>query len=175
MTGEVYFEVAHDNKHPFKVRAGGQTIEDIGTHFNVNAYSDEPAQVTTLLEGAVKIGGHLLRPGEKASVTAAGAIAVAKGDTAQAVAWKNGVFDFSDAGLETVMRQLARWYNVEVIYEGTIPPRQTQRHDRPVPVARPGAERPGCRTGAVSHRGRPPADYNTLKPIVYKPIACYSP
>lgn len=124
MTGEAYFEVAHDHKHPFRVRAGGQTIEDIGTHFNVNAYSDEPAQTTTLLEGAVKVGGHLLRPGEKASVTAAGAIVVAKGDTAQAVAWKNGLFDFSDAGLETVMRQLARWYNVDVIYEGNIPPRQ---------------------------------------------------
>jgi transmembrane sensor len=135
MTGEAYFEVAHDKKRPFMVRVGGQTIEDIGTQFNVNAYTDEPAQVTTLLEGAVKVGGHLLRPGEKATVTGAtvagaittrtrGIIVVTKGDPEGAVAWKNGLFDFTDAGLQTVMRQLSRWYNVDVTYEGNIPPRQ---------------------------------------------------
>jgi len=96
--------------------------------------------VTTLLEGAVKVGGHLLRPGEKATVTGAtgrgatgtgstatrtgGVIEVTKGDPEGAVAWKNGLFDFTDAGLQTVMRQLSRWYNVDVTYEGTIPPRQ---------------------------------------------------
>ena len=124
MTGEAYFEVAHDKKHPFTVKAGGQTIEDIGTQFNVNAYTDEPAQVTTLLEGAVKVGGHLLRPGEKATVTGGGVIDVTKGDPEGAVAWKNGLFDFTDAGLQTVMRQLSRWYNVDVTYEGNIPSRQ---------------------------------------------------
>jgi ferric-dicitrate binding protein FerR (iron transport regulator) len=140
MTGEAYFEVVHDSRKPFKVEVGGQTIEDIGTQFNVNAYTDEPAQVTTLLEGAVKVGGHLLRPGEKATVTGAtgrgatgtgstatrtgGVIEVTKGDPEGAVAWKNGLFDFTDAGLQTVMRQLSRWYNVDVTYEGTIPPRQ---------------------------------------------------
>ena len=129
MTGEAYFEVVHDRKRPFMVRVGGQTIEDIGTRFNVNAYTDEPAQVTTLLEGAVKVGGHLLRPGEKATVTGAtaagaGEIQVTRGDPNQAVAWKNGLFDFTDAGLQTVMRQLSRWYNVDVTYEGHIPPRQ---------------------------------------------------
>lgn len=134
MTGEAYFEVAHDKKHPFTVKVGGQTIEDIGTQFNVNAYSDEPAQVTTLLEGAVKVDGHLLRPGEKATVTGAtgtGATAtgaadirVEQGNPEGAVAWKNGLFDFTDAGLQTVMRQLSRWYNVDVTYEGNIPPRQ---------------------------------------------------
>lgn len=130
MTGEAYFEVAHDKKHPFTVRVGGQTIQDIGTHFNVNAYTDEPAQVTTLLEGAVMVGGHPLRPGEKATVTGAtatgagGVIVVAQGDPDQAVAWKNGLFHFTDAGLQTVMRQLSRWYNVDVTYEGNIPPRQ---------------------------------------------------
>jgi ferric-dicitrate binding protein FerR (iron transport regulator) len=130
MTGEAYFEVVHDKKRPFMVKAGGQTIEDIGTQFNVNAYTDEPAQVTTLLEGAVKVDGHLLRPGEKATVTGAtatsggGGIEVTKGDPDQAVAWKNGLFNFTDAGLQTVMRQLSRWYNVDVTYEGNIPPRQ---------------------------------------------------
>jgi ferric-dicitrate binding protein FerR (iron transport regulator) len=139
MTGEAYFEVAHDKKHPFTVKVSGQTIEDIGTQFNVNAYTDEPAQVTTLLEGAVKVDGHLLRPGEKATVTGAAGpgatvtsatttgaadIRVARGDPEGAVAWKNGLFVFTDAGLQTVMRQLSRWYNVDVTYEGNIPPRQ---------------------------------------------------
>jgi transmembrane sensor len=140
MTGEAYFEVTHDKKHPFAVKVGGQTIEDIGAQFNVNAYTDEPAQVTTLLEGAVKVSGHLLRPGEKATVTGAtdagatptggratttgGVIEVTKGDPEGAVAWKNGLFHFTDAGLQTVMRQLSRWYNVDVTYEGNIPPRQ---------------------------------------------------
>jgi len=138
LTGEAYFEVVHDKKRRFTVKAGGQTIQDIGTHFNVNAYTDEPALVTTLLEGAVSVDGHLLRPGEKATVTGAtgpGAtvtgttaggvdVKVTKGDPEQAVAWKNGLFYFSDAGLQTVMRQLSRWYNVEVSYEGNIPSRQ---------------------------------------------------
>jgi ferric-dicitrate binding protein FerR (iron transport regulator) len=140
MTGEAYFEVVHDKKRPFTVKAGGQTIQDIGTHFNVNAYADEPEQVTTLLEGAVSVSGHLLRPGEKATVTGAtasgtigagatatgGDIRVTQGDPEGAVAWKNGLFDFNDAGLQTVMRQLSRWYNVDVTYEGNIPTRQFQ-------------------------------------------------
>ena len=131
MTGEAYFEVTHDKKHPFTVKAGGQVIQDIGTHFNVNVYTDEPAQVTTLLEGAVSVSGHLLRPGEKATITgvtatSAGDIRVTQGDPDQAVAWKNGLFNFTDAGVETVMRQLSRWYNVDVTYEGNIPHRQFQ-------------------------------------------------
>lgn len=138
LIGEAYFEVVHDKKRRFTVKAGGQTIQDIGTHFNVNAYTDEPALVTTLLEGAVSVDGHLLRPGEKATVTGAtgpgatvtgttaggGDVKVTKGDPEQAVAWKNGLFYFSDAGLQTVMRQLSRWYNVDVSYEGNIPSRQ---------------------------------------------------
>lgn len=124
VTGEVYFEVKHDEKRPFMVKVGGQTIEDIGTRFNVNAYMDEPAQVTTLLEGAVKVGEHILSPGDQAAVTAAGTIEVSKGDPEQAVAWKNGLFDFSDASLQEVMRQLGRWYDVEVTYEGNVPARQ---------------------------------------------------
>lgn len=129
LTGEAYFEVVHDKKRPFTVKAGGQTIQDIGTHFNVNAYTDEPAQVTTLLEGAVTVDGRPLRPGEKATISGATAIGggnvqVTQGNPEQAVAWKNGLFYFTDAGLQTVMRQLSRWYNVDVSYEGNIPARQ---------------------------------------------------
>jgi transmembrane sensor len=124
MTGEAYFEVTHDKKRPFKVKVGGQVIEDIGTHFNVNAYTDEPVQTTTLLEGAVRVGGHVLKPGEKASVATSGTVHVSKGDPEQAIAWKNGLFDFTDNDLPTVLRQLARWYNVDIRYEGKIPDRQ---------------------------------------------------
>ncbi|MBS1663038.1 MAG: FecR domain-containing protein [Bacteroidetes bacterium] len=124
ITGEAYFEVTHDKSKPFRVKAGSQTIEDIGTRFNVNAYSDEPASITTLLEGAVKIGTHMLKPGEKASAAPDGEVIVSKGDPVRAVAWKNGFFDFSDASLQAVMRQLARWYNVEIQYEGNIRERQ---------------------------------------------------
>jgi len=124
LTGEAYFEVVHDKKKPFRVKAGHQMIEDIGTVFNVNAYADEPAEVTTLLEGAVKVGGQLLKPGQQASVAGSGGVIVSRGDPVQAVAWKNGFFDFSNASLQMVMRQLARWYNVEVYYEGNIRERQ---------------------------------------------------
>lgn len=123
MTGEAYFEVVHNNNKPFRVKTAQHTIEDIGTHFNVNAYTDEPAQVTTLLEGAVKIGDYTLKPGQQATETA-GHIIVGKGDPAKAVAWKNGFFYFSDASLQLVMRQLSRWYNVEVVFEGDIRERQ---------------------------------------------------
>jgi transmembrane sensor len=124
MTGEAYFEVVHDKRRPFTVRVGGQTIRDIGTRFNVNAYADEPAQVTTLLQGAITVDGHLLRPGERATVGGDGDIRLEKGDSDQAVAWKNGLFDFTDADLQSVMRQLGRWFNVQVTFEGNIPPRQ---------------------------------------------------
>jgi transmembrane sensor len=161
MTGEAYFEVIHDKKRPFTVKAGGQTIEDIGTHFNVNAYTDEPEQVTTLLEGAVKVGGICCgrgkrppspaRRGRGAGATATGGdIRVMQGDPDQAVAWKNGLFHFTDAGLQTVMRQLSRWYNVDVTYEGNIPPRQFTGHDRQGADPGPGAERPGEGERALS-------------------------
>jgi len=124
LTGEAYFEVVHNQRQPFRVKTSHYTVEDIGTHFNINAYSDEPEHVTTLLEGAVKIGQHSLKRGQKASAADSAHITVATGDVIQAVAWKNGFFDFDDASLQTVMRQLARWYNVDVRYEGNSRQRQ---------------------------------------------------
>lgn len=123
LTGEAYFEVTHKQHQPFKVKVGDRIIEDLGTRFNVNAYTGDPAQTTTLLEGAVKVSGHLLQPGEKASVAPNGKVTVSKGNTRQAIAWKNGMFDFTNADLSTVLREIARWYNLEVTYEGTIPQR----------------------------------------------------
>ena len=124
--GEAYFEVVKDPKMPFRVslpeqasKQGAQEIEVLGTHFNVNGYRDEPALTITLLEGAVKIDASVLKPGEAYSNGK-----VKKVNTEEAVAWKNGYFQFEQADIRTVLRQLARWYDVEVRYEGKIPERK---------------------------------------------------
>jgi transmembrane sensor len=123
ITGEAYFEVAHNDRKPFIVSVNNLAVKDIGTHFNINAYKDEPGIVTTLLEGAVQIEGHTIRAGEKA-IASSGTIQVMKGNPEQAIAWKNGFFYFLDADLQTVMRQLSRWYNIDVTYESKVPERQ---------------------------------------------------
>jgi len=129
ITGEVYFEVAHNAAKPFRVESHGQMVQVLGTHFDVNAYDDESTIKTTLLEGSVKVttGDHvaLLQPGQQSQVSVAeNTTGVFKGiqnvDTDEAVAWKNGSFQFDKADIKTVMRQFARWYDVEVIYQGNI-------------------------------------------------------
>jgi ferric-dicitrate binding protein FerR (iron transport regulator) len=137
LVGEAYFEVAKDAGKPFFVTINDKTeVQVIGTHFNVNAYPDEDIIHTTLLEGAVRVnssfGTGFLNPGDQASVVREGYVHQ-KGDpkwnlrvtavnTQQFVAWKDGVFDFGYANnLQTVMRQLARWYDVEVVYEKNVP------------------------------------------------------
>ncbi|HEX6427073.1 MAG TPA: FecR domain-containing protein [Niastella sp.] len=148
ITGEAYFEVAtlrlsSGQKMPFIVEKGDVRIEVLGTHFNVNAYNDESAIKTTLLEGKVRVvkgewsmvNGQstkkdhttILKPGEQALIPAKtekakqsgnNRILVHKTDVDDVIAWKNGLFHFENADVRTVMRQLARWYDVEVIYEG---------------------------------------------------------
>jgi transmembrane sensor len=107
----------------------GQTVEVLGTHFNVNAYDDERSIKTTLLEGSVKISvdGHvaMLTPGEQAQVfqgknSGSGINVVTDANTEEAVAWKNGFFQFDNTDLQAVMRQYSRWYDVKIIYEGEI-------------------------------------------------------
>ena len=119
LEGEAYFEVASDKQHPFHVTlANNRTVDVLGTHFNVMAYADENAVQTTLLEGAVRVSGTTLAPGEQAEWKPDGTIRVKKGvDVAAAVAWKEGLFSFRDADIQSVMRQLVRWYNIEVVYE----------------------------------------------------------
>lgn len=121
--GEAYFEVAHDKTKPFRVESNGQTIEVLGTHFNVNAYADENEVKTTLLEGSVKVKvgdkSYMLKPGEQSQLKN-GVVNITDGDTEEATAWKNGIFHFNDASIASVMRQLSRWYNVDVKYEGKI-------------------------------------------------------
>jgi transmembrane sensor len=124
ITGEAYFEVVHNGAHPFSVKAGSQLIEDIGTAFNVNAYPDESGVKTTLVEGAVKINHNTtLKPGQQAQVTNNGKInVVSNADVAEATAWKDGRFQFNEADIPAVMRQVSRWYNVDVVYEGSPKP-----------------------------------------------------
>ncbi|GAA4305219.1 FecR family protein [Compostibacter hankyongensis] len=118
LSGEAYFEVVHKTERPFRIQVGKEMIEDLGTHFNVHAYTEEPLMKTTLLEGSVKVGNTILKPGEQASVDKGGRITVLKDqDVNDAVAWKNGFFAFQNDNLQTVMRELARWYNVSIVYQ----------------------------------------------------------
>jgi hypothetical protein len=123
LTGEAYFEVAHNAEKPFRIISNGQMVEVLGTHFNINAYPDEQEIKTTLLQGSVKIRSanqnYLLQPGQQSTLKN-GTVHITTGDTDEAVAWKNGIFHFNDAGIESVMRQLSRWYDVDVKYEGQI-------------------------------------------------------
>lgn len=121
VSGEAYFEVVNDASKPFRVKVNGmQEVEVLGTSFNVNAYTDEKAMYTTLLEGRVRVAGVTLLPGQQAQVTATGTKVVVA-DMAKAMAWKNGFFNFEDQRLEEVMRQLIRWYDIEVVYPHGVP------------------------------------------------------
>jgi transmembrane sensor len=140
ITGEVYFEVAayklKNKKVPFRVVCNNQIIEVVGTHFNVNAYRDESVVKTTLLEGSVKVyalqgttgqvgAAVKLKPGEqsilKRTPSRVADIAVESVDTESAVAWQKGFFKFKDTDIQEVMRQLSRWYDLDVVYHGPLP------------------------------------------------------
>lgn len=134
ITGEAYFEIAKDPSRPFKVwvqpnpGSEGIEVEVLGTHFNINAYSDEPVASTTLLEGSVKVtgagGSTTIKPGQQAQVNDGGKIRVNPDvNVAETVAWKDGYFIFRETDLKTIMRQVMRWYDVEVKYEGNVPAR----------------------------------------------------
>ncbi|MBE9597962.1 FecR family protein [Pedobacter sp. MC2016-24] len=122
VTGELYFEVAHHKNMPFKVVSANQTIEVLGTHFNVNTYVDEPATKTTLLEGSVKLTNHLhqtlyLKPGQQAQ-NGTNLSLVPGANAEAAIAWNNGFFHFENADIATIMRAFSRWYNVDVVFKG---------------------------------------------------------
>ncbi len=126
LTGEAYFEVVHNAKQPFKVKTSGQVIQDIGTQFNVNSYADETALTTTLVEGSVKIfdtkGATIIKPGQQYLLKSDGGSLVKDDvDVDEATAWKNGMFQFNNADIKTIMRQISRWYNVDVEYRGEVP------------------------------------------------------
>jgi len=115
LTGEGYFNVKHNARKPFKVQTSTQTIEDIGTSFNVNAYTDEGHTVTTVSEGSVQINQVKLNAGEQTDGSK-----VSKVNIARFLAWRNDDFDFQGERIEVVMRSLARWYDLEVVWEGPV-------------------------------------------------------
>lgn len=136
ITGEAYFEVAKDKTKPFHVRftrAGGQPYEVtvLGTHFNIKAYNNEPVASATLLEGKVKVmnlqsaaneSSLVLKPGEQAVAASNASLTIDRSpDIDKVMAWKNGLFNFEGATLEEIMKQLERWYDIEVVYENGVP------------------------------------------------------
>jgi ferric-dicitrate binding protein FerR (iron transport regulator) len=123
VTGEAYFEVARDASKPFFISSGDMHVQVLGTSFNINAYANEPIVRTTLLEGAVRINHRVdLSPHQQSRIEKGGDIKVLKDiDVDEVVAWKNGAFSFNNADITTVMRQLERWYDIEVVYEGDKP------------------------------------------------------
>lgn len=142
LKGEAYFEVLKDKDHPFVVKSDKMELTVLGTHFNVNAYDDEISTKATLLEGSVRVASTfdehsplhhqgdnlnpkaiaiILKPSQQAIVNAKRGLVLKEVDANDAVAWKDGMFLFEDADLQTVMRQISRWYNLKVVYKGKIP------------------------------------------------------
>ncbi len=143
LTGEAYFDVAKDATKPFRVKVNGVQVEVLGTQFNIMAYNNEANINTTLLEGAVRLSylsnisteqknsenNITLQPGQQARIAnpliekkaRQGFVLINNADTDQVVAWKNGVFQLTSADVPTIMRQLERWYDVEVVYQGAVP------------------------------------------------------
>ena len=124
-TGEVYVKVAKNTAQPFIATTNGMEVLALGTEFNINSYSDEDYISTTLIEGSVKVtkgtANTVLKPGQQTIVNSNGQLGTSTAvNIAEIVAWKDGLFHFESADLKTILRQFARWYNVEVIYEGPV-------------------------------------------------------
>lgn len=122
LKGEAYFEVAKSKHIPFIVRSGNQTVQVLGTHFNINSYSNQKLIETTLLEGAVRVSSIIsgntayLKPGQQSRMQS-DSFEVKAVDVDEAIAWKNGNFVFNKCELEDIMKQLSRWYDIEVVYQ----------------------------------------------------------
>lgn len=131
LTGEGYFEVAHNAEKPFKVEAGGMDVKVLGTSFNINAYVDENVSKATLIQGFVAVKSKLgesfvLQPGNQAVLQRSNNYftKIELVNIEQVMAWKNGYFSFQNASLRDIMRQLSRWYDIEIEYEGVIAPKK---------------------------------------------------
>lgn len=142
LSGEGYFEVAKNPSKPFIVTTRGQTVEVLGTHFNINSYPDEKNIKTTLFEGRVQVrnsthtGMLSLTPGEQSVNTSGKLTLVNHADTDEAIAWKEGKFLFHNTGLTAIMKEISRWYDVDVEYQGKISHRHyIGRISRNVPVS----------------------------------------
>ncbi|TFF35478.1 FecR family protein [Mucilaginibacter psychrotolerans] len=119
LSGEGYFEIAHDKMSPFRVLTQRQTVEVLGTHFNINAYPDDSSVKTTLLEGSVRINSSgkiaVLTPGQQSNLT--DRFIIEEVNTQEIVAWKDGYFNFDDEKLDNIMKSISRWYNVDIVYQ----------------------------------------------------------
>lgn len=142
LTGEAYFEVSKNALKPFFVKTATQTVAVLGTHFNINSYPDEAATKTTLLEGSVKVMSTTgpatvkLKPGEQSINTISAINVKTDADLDEAISWKNGKFLFRNTELRTIMRQLSRWYDVDVEYQGNVAQKHYRgRISRNVPVS----------------------------------------
>jgi ferric-dicitrate binding protein FerR (iron transport regulator) len=125
LKGEAYFEIARNSRQPFKVHVGEMMVDVLGTSFNISAYEDERAIKTTLLTGAVRVskGAAMVLPkaNEQVQLNEAGKLSVLQDvDVDGVIAWKSGLFHFERADIKTVMRMLARWYDLDVRYEGPV-------------------------------------------------------
>lgn len=124
VNGEAYFEVAGNANQPFRVKMKDAEVQVLGTSFNVNAYAEEPIIQTTLLEGSIKLSANnnqvLLKPGQQAILGTNKEFHINEVNPGDAIAWKNGYFLFKNEGIESVMRTIARWYDVDVSYQGDV-------------------------------------------------------
>lgn len=126
ITGEAFLEVRHDKSAPFRVKNRSQDITVLGTNFNVNAYDDEPYTRTTLQTGSIQLetaDGKItkVQPGQQAVTGKDGQTALRQADMQQALAWKNDLIYFKNASIPSILRQVSRWYGVQVSYEGEVP------------------------------------------------------
>ena len=126
LTGEAYFEIAPQNNQPFMVSSNGVTVQVLGTEFNMMAYADEDAIRTTLVEGAVRVDGgndrQQIRPGQQAAWVRGGSkLELSRPDMQQVLAWRREEFRFQDMKIGAIMRQISRWYDVDVEFRGVLP------------------------------------------------------
>ncbi len=145
LKGEAYFEVVKDAAHPFIIEAGNTTVEALGTHFNINAYADEPLMKITLSEGAIKINHSvIIKPGQQVQLNNRQAAATTHPDIhivnnvqlGTELAWKDGLFIFDSTPLEDLMREVARWYDADIEYQFISPDHFNAEIPRNTPVSK---------------------------------------
>ncbi|MGN6418012.1 MAG: FecR family protein [Pseudobacter sp.] len=125
LTGEAYLEVSSNQRQPFSVELHNSSIDVLGTSFNVQAYADDKNITTTLLEGSIRMNSVVMRPGQQAILSNEATDKTPEvlngADLQKVMAWKNGFFNFDNVPLKDVMKQVERWYDIDVIYEGAPP------------------------------------------------------
>jgi ferric-dicitrate binding protein FerR (iron transport regulator) len=118
LQGQAYFETTADAAHPFRVQTGAMEVTVLGTRFDLMAYSDEPTISATLAEGRIRVEDKILQPGQQAVLALSNhELSVRNVDVNRIMAWKNGLFVFNNTDLATILREVARWYDVEIVYQ----------------------------------------------------------